>query len=91
MRFSLAVLAVLALSACVPDDAAGPTPPSDQTCGAEGLQDLVGQSRRVLETMKFGVLVRVIDPGMAVTMDYAPGRLNIWIAEGGLIERVTCG
>jgi hypothetical protein len=60
-------------------------------CGAADLQGLVGQSARVLQTMRFGQNVRIIEPGMAVTMDFLPNRLNIWIAKGDVIERVSCG
>ena len=86
-------LPLLALAACVPvpPDPVPPTLPPDDACGAPGLQGLVGQPRRVLETMKFGVPVRVIEPGMAVTMDYNPARLNIELDAAGRIIRVTCG
>lgn len=78
------------LSACVvvaPQP--GPQPAND--CGASGYQRLVGQDATVLRRMQFGRPVRVIEPGMAVTMDYAPERLNFWIDKNGMIERVTCG
>jgi Peptidase inhibitor I78 family len=51
----------------------------------------------VLAAMTFPSPTRIIEPGMAVTMDYSPERLNIWLAEGrvmaevNVIERVTCG
>ncbi|GGK16552.1 I78 family peptidase inhibitor [Luteimonas terricola] len=35
--------------------------------------------------------VRVIRPGMAVTMDYRAGRLNLHLDDAGRITRVTCG
>ena len=35
--------------------------------------------------------VRVIRPGMAVTMDYRAGRLNIEVDEDGRIVKVHCG
>lgn len=82
----------LILMACV-DPA--PVPPVDpepiDDCRASALQGLVGQKATVLRTMRFGTTVRIIQPGMAVTMDFIPDRLNIWIAEGGVIESVTCG
>ena len=86
-------LPLLAMAACVPvpPDPVPPALPPDDACGAPGLQGLVGQPRRVLETMKFGVPVRVIEPGMAVTMDYSPNRLNIELDDEGTITRVTCG
>jgi len=35
--------------------------------------------------------VRVIRPGMAVTMDYRAGRLNLHLDDEGRITRITCG
>lgn len=67
-----------------------PTPPVG-TCGAEELQYLVGQPAAVLQTMRFGQVVRVIEPGMAVTMDYAPDRLNIELDKNDVISRISCG
>ena len=65
--------------------------PTRDTCGASALQTLIGRPARVLETMKFATVVRIIRPGMAVTMDYVPDRLNIEIDADGDISRVTCG
>ena len=59
-------------------------------CGAADLQVLVGQSATVLETMKFAQPVRILRPGMAVTMDYRPDRLNIEIDAQEKIARVHC-
>ena len=91
----------LSLLFCLPLLAAGaeppapptpePRPPAGESCGAEALQGLVGQSARVLETMRFGTTTRILRPGMAVTMDYSPTRLNISIDEHERIRRVTCG
>ena len=88
----MALPLLAALAACV-DPAPGlpPAPPTDEACGAPTLQWLVGQDRKVLETMKFAQPTRVIEPGMAVTMDYNPARLNIWLNEAGRIDKVTCG
>jgi Peptidase inhibitor I78 family len=61
------------------------------TCGAADLQGLVGQDRSVLATMKFAVTTRIIEKGMAITMDYSESRLNILIGEDGTITRVSCG
>ncbi len=91
-------LAPLMLAACivVPLPSPGPTPVpptpvGDDACGASGLQGLVGQPASVLQTMRFGVTVRVIEANMAVTMDYSANRLNIWLNPARIIQRVTCG
>lgn len=94
-RFAL--LLPLAFAACVeggsppyPGVIVPPMPPAG-SCGAPDLQYLVGQPETVLHTMKFTGPVRIIQPGMAVTMDYSEGRLNIEINEAGKIARVSCG
>jgi hypothetical protein len=86
IRLATALAATLALAACVPQ-----TPPPDPDCGAADLQTLVGQPASMLDTMKFSQAVRVIRPGMAVTMDYVAERLNIETDAASRITRVTCG
>ena len=84
----------LTLAACVGGPAPVPLATPDRNiadaCGAAELQDMVGQSRDILATMKFAVPVRVIEPGMAVTMDFQPNRLNFAIGEDGTISSITC-
>lgn len=94
-RAGLALALFLTVPACVP---AGPIPvdpmppePGPDACGASGLQGLVGQPESVLQTMRFSQPLRIIRPGMAVTMDYAPNRLNIELDEFGTISRLRCG
>jgi hypothetical protein len=60
-------------------------------CGAAGLQGLIGQSRNVLAAMTFPAGTRVITPGMAITRDYRPARLNIDVDANGEITRLWCG
>ncbi len=64
--------------------------PVENACGAAGLQGLVGQSATVLQGMTFKLDTRVIRPGMAVTMDFRPDRLNIEIDAQERIARVFC-
>lgn len=94
MKTPLLLALPLVLMACIAPEP-GPQFPADpaqvDACGAADLQGLVGQSTRVLESIRFGQTTRIIRPGMAVAMDFAADRLNIWIAEGEVIERVTCG
>jgi hypothetical protein len=88
MRFLAILAAMVMLAACqtsVPEGA-GP-----DGCGAGALQGLVGQSATVLQRMKFAGPTRILRPGMAVTMDYSPDRLNIEIDGAGRIIRVQCG
>jgi hypothetical protein len=83
------LVAPLLLAGCV----VTAEPPGDslESCGAVELQSLVGQPGEVLDGMRFSQDVRVIQPGMAVTMDYSAERLNIWLNDREMIERVTCG
>jgi hypothetical protein len=92
-RPALLTLPILALAACVPSapPKAPPPLPPENACGAADLQSLVGQPATVLDTMRFGQPVRVIRPGMAVTMDYSADRLNIEIDRRERIARVSCG
>ncbi len=60
-------------------------------CRASELQYLVGKPGVLLDGMRFSQDVRVIQPGVAVTMDLKPDRLNFWLNDRDVIERVTCG
>lgn len=92
MRRLILALPVLALAACIEETPVTPPPmPPENACGAADLQTLVGQPASVLETMRFSQPMRVIRPGMAVTMDYRADRLNIELDAAERIIRVTCG
>lgn len=91
----LAVVFALLLAACegpvVPP--AGPVlpQPGSDTCGAADYGGLVGQDATALERVLIIGQVRVIRPGMAVTMDYRAERLNFQIGPSGRIAKVYCG
>lgn len=87
----LALLLPVALLACIEVPMPPEPLPEETACRANELQDLVGRDAAVLQTMRFGQTVRIIRPGMAVTMDYLPERLNIQIDENEMISRVSCG
>lgn len=87
------VLILMALSGCMavePLPAKEPAPRA-LACGANDLQHLVGQSESVLAAMTFARPMRLIHPGVMITMDHNPGRLNINIGSSGKITRVWCG
>lgn len=55
--------------------------------GRAATPDVVEQARE----QSGSVDVRVIEPGMAVTMDYRHDRLNLKVNERGAITGVSCG
>ncbi|MGP1353844.1 MAG: I78 family peptidase inhibitor [Parasphingopyxis sp.] len=71
-------------------------PPSDNprldavSCPADGYQSLVGAQLAAV-TLPAGLVMRVINPGDAVTQDYRPDRMNVDLDERGVITRVYCG
>lgn len=82
------VVLVWLLSACVPEAS---QPVAEDSCGAGALQGLIGQGAGVLDGRQFTGPVRVVRPGMAMTMDYNPARLNVQVDDKNLIERAFCG
>lgn len=71
-------------------------PPQIDSCGLESIADLVGKA--VTETLpedarkRSGArTVRVIRPGMMVTMDFRPDRLNIDVDDKGIVTNFRCG
>jgi hypothetical protein len=89
MRATLAFTAAALLAACIQNSTPIDGP---DACGASGLQGIVGQDQSVLAAMTFPVeRLRVIEPGMAVTTDHVPARLNIDLGTDGRIARVYCG
>ena len=69
----------------------GPDFPSDGACGAADLQYLVGEPAARLAAMTFPSPTRIVRPGDAVTQDYSPQRLNIFIDLKEKISSLTCG
>ena len=65
--------------------------PQPDSCGAAGLQDLIGQPKSALNGRDLAAGTRVIHPGQPVTMEYLAGRLNILIDHKGRISSLTCG
>lgn len=86
-RLTLCGALCLALAACV----APPYPPGPNACGADGMQHLLGKDRGALAAMTLPAGTRVITPGMAVTEEYSPARLNIDLDARGRITGVWCG
>ncbi|MFN3282346.1 MAG: I78 family peptidase inhibitor [Tabrizicola sp.] len=92
MKHAIVALALAAplLAACV-EPLPAPVDPGPDACGASQFQYLVGKPGVLLDGMRFSQEVRVIQHGMAVTMDYRADRLNFWLDRRDVIERVVCG
>ena len=94
MRHVCLAALLLGLAACgiaaPPERPERPAEGAD-TCGAADHAGLLGRDATALERVLILGPVRVIRPGMAVTMDHRPGRINFVISEAGRIARIHCG
>ncbi len=84
----------LSMAACVPTLPGGdPTPPRADLsqCGGNALYVLVGQPATTLPDRGGWDVLRVIRPGMMVTMDYSATRLNVHVDGAGTILALDCG
>ena len=71
-----------------------PAPPPDEAdaCGASHYQWLVGRPRSAIPPEPAGARWRIACTGCPITMDYSPGRLNIFYDSGTeRIDEVRCG
>lgn len=90
------VLALVLLGAACAQVSAEDGPPAlpqgaDDTCDAAAHAALIGQDAGALVALPVSRLIRIIRPGMAVTMDYLAGRLNIDVDAEARIVRLHCG
>ena len=92
----LALPLILLLAGCVeeteaPGAALPALPPvAEDTCGANDYASLIGSPLAAV-TLPADLNDRVIEPDSAVTMDFAPDRLNIYLDEAGTIISLSCG
>jgi hypothetical protein len=67
-------------------------PPSADQCNASRYQSLIGMPRTAIPAHLDAPATRIACTMCAITMEYAPGRLNIFYSENtGLVEKVRCG
>lgn len=90
------LLLLYALGGCAPALSNTPEASSDPTCDAGKVQSFIGKDATadIAETARKSAgaeLVRWLRPGMAVTMEYRMGRLNITIDDQNLITSINCG
>ncbi|MEO8241847.1 MAG: I78 family peptidase inhibitor [bacterium] len=86
--------AILALQGCeMPAPSPGPVaPPADlSSCHAMGLDGLIGQPLSQLPQYGKWSTLRVIKPGMMITMDYSATRLNVRVNGANRILELSCG
>ena len=82
----------LLLMACQPvPDPGRPGGNSLERCGGGPVGALMGQSVAAMPATGDWTALRVIEPGMAVTEDYSPSRLNVALDQQGRIVGVACG
>lgn len=65
--------------------------PDTSPCGAAQMGYLVGQQVEEVDLASLSGHVRLIYPDTAITEDYRPSRLNLDLAESGVILRPWCG
>lgn len=82
----ICLIATVSLGAACQTTASG----DEDACSASLYQSLVGQQLSTL-TLPAKREMRVIEPGMAVTLDHVSSRLNIRLGEDGRFAAVTCG
>jgi hypothetical protein len=63
----------------------------EEDCGASAFQGLIGQTGEIARLIDLDQPMRVIEPGMAMTMDYRPDRINFELDEDDRIATVRCG
>ncbi|SHI78561.1 I78 family peptidase inhibitor [Wenxinia saemankumensis] len=86
--FPLPLIALLAACEMPADPAAPDADPG--TCGADGYQSLIGSNIAAV-TLPADLDDRILYPDSMATMDYRPDRINFYVSEGGIIQRVACG
>ena len=95
MKFLFFPIAVLALSACVPDDdtveiGVSEDPLQVPICETAKYETLIGKSIHILKFSPDATR-RILMPDSVATMDYRPERTNIYVGKDGIIDRISCG
>ncbi|MCA0042270.1 I78 family peptidase inhibitor [Celeribacter litoreus] len=91
-RFHLIASTFLGLAACQGEAETAPAAEtSEVSCGVDVIAPLIGEPVAALEGIELPTPHRIIRPGMAVTMDHNPARLNILLNEAGDILGASCG
>jgi len=101
MKYLMSAAALLALVACEPttsDGSSGDAPGNGaqrearaSSCGADTVQNFVGGPRSALSQTAWPAGTRFIFPGMPVTTEFLPTRLNFTIGQDGIVSKAWCG
>lgn len=83
---------ILMLAACAPPpDPGRPGGGNLARCGGGPVGALIGLPVSAMPATGGWTALRVIEPGMAVTEDYSPTRLNVGLDRQGRIIGIACG
>jgi hypothetical protein len=92
----IAAAILLPLAACTSIEAAEPVPPAANACLPATLDQFKGKTAtkalgaQMLRLTAKSVL-RLVKPGMVVTMDYSEVRLTVYLDAANRVERASCG
>ncbi|WP_333605903.1 I78 family peptidase inhibitor [Novosphingobium sp.] len=98
-QLTFALAGLLALAGCaaesLPPESSPPPVAEDTDCGARMLGAYVGHKATdevmaAIRQWRGDNPVRMLRPGSAMTMDYRPGRLNVFLDNQDRIEKFGC-
>lgn len=61
------------------------------SCDSAYAQTLIGKEFKALKKYQHPVRYRLIKPGLFVTQDYNPARVNLHMDNSGKIQKISCG
>ena len=93
---AVSMLAACASSSPLQPASAGPQVSGDGTCHADRVAWAVGKNadeptRKAVWKQSGSGLIRPIAPGQAVTRDFRPDRINVYLDAGNVITKLACG
>lgn len=95
-RIAVAAACGVAVSACA---AAGPIPvrgePAGSRCDDSNIQQFVGRQATAelgaeMQRVSGAAVLRWVAHGTAITMEYRPDRLTVYLDSNNRVERISC-
>ena len=84
-------MVMLLVLASAPASAMGSVPAgSDAPCDPQAYEGLLGKPYTD-GMVDYAGRLRVVPFDSAITMDFLPDRLNLFLDEAGTVDRITCG